>query len=145
MTFWPLTSYSDFPTDQTFHQFNDLDTGLDFQRITSGFHGSFATGVPSQQGTLTLSDAWFRPPIFGLACAPIVDTRFLELAMALLDFSPRIPLGIFSILLNVCHLLLMCFEKRQPIRKIPGTKLLASKDIHWPIYFNWTICFCKNL
>ena len=22
MTFWPLTSYSDFPTDQTFHQFS---------------------------------------------------------------------------------------------------------------------------
>ena len=24
----------------------------------------------------------------GLACAPIVETRFLELAMSLLDFSP---------------------------------------------------------
>ena len=38
------------------------------------------------------------PPILGLACAPIVETRFLELAMSLLDFSPRIPLGTFSIL-----------------------------------------------
>ena len=37
-------------------------------------------------------------PIVGLACAPIVETRFLELAMSLLDFSPRIPLGTFSIL-----------------------------------------------
>ena len=41
-----------------------------------------------------------RTPIVGLACAPIVETRFLELAMSLLDFSPRIPLGTFSILLS---------------------------------------------
>ena len=39
------------------------------------------------------------PPILGLACASIVETRFLELAMSLLDFSPRISLGTFSILL----------------------------------------------
>ena len=67
--------------------------------IMSGFHGAFATGVACQQGTLTLPDTWFRPPILGLADAPIVETKFLELAMSLLDFSPRIPLGTFSILL----------------------------------------------
>ena len=39
-------------------------------------------------------------PIVGLACATIVEIRFLELAMSLLDFSPRIPLGTFSILLS---------------------------------------------
>ena len=37
-------------------------------------------------------------PILRLANAPIVETKFLELAMSLLDFSPRIPLGTFSIL-----------------------------------------------
>ena len=37
-------------------------------------------------------------PIVGLACAPIVETIFLELVMSLLGFSPRIPLGTFSIL-----------------------------------------------
>ena len=36
-------------------------------------------------------------PTLGLANAPIVETKFLELAMSLLDFSPRIPLGTFSI------------------------------------------------
>ena len=66
----------------------------------SGFHGAFATGVASQQGTLTLPDTWFRPPISGLANALIVETKFLELAMSLPDFSPRIPLGTFLILLN---------------------------------------------
>ena len=40
------------------------------------------------------------PPILGLACAPNVETRFLELAMPLLDFSPWVPLGTFSILLQ---------------------------------------------
>ena len=67
--------------------------------MMSGFHGAFATGVACQQGTLTLPDTWFRPSIVGLACVPIVETRFLELAMFLLDFSARIPLGTFSILL----------------------------------------------
>ena len=65
--------------------------------IMSGFDGAFATGMACQQGTLTLPDTWFRPP------PPwwdlLVETRFLELAMSLLDFSPRIPLGTFSILL----------------------------------------------
>ena len=65
MTFWPLTN-SDFPTDQTFHQFHDLYTELDLHRITSGFHGAFATDVASQQGTLTLPDTWFRPPFWDL-------------------------------------------------------------------------------
>ena len=36
-----------------------------------------------------------------LIIAPIVETKFLELAMSLLDFSPRIPLGTFSILLII--------------------------------------------
>ena len=31
----------------------------------SGFHGAFATGVASQQGTLTPPDTWFRPPFLG--------------------------------------------------------------------------------
>ena len=39
-------------------------------------------------------------PILGLANAPIVKTKFLELAMSLFDFSPRIPLGTFSNLLS---------------------------------------------
>ena len=37
-------------------------------------------------------------PILGLANAPIVETKFLERAMSLLEFSPQIPLGTFSIL-----------------------------------------------
>ena len=60
MTIWPLNSYSDIPTNQTFHQFHDLDTDLDLHRITSGFYGAFATVVACLQGTLTLPDNWFH-------------------------------------------------------------------------------------
>ena len=38
-------------------------------------------------------------PFLGLACAPIVETRFLEFVRSLIDFSPWIPIGTFSILL----------------------------------------------
>ena len=61
MTFWPLTN-SDFPTDQTFHQFNYIYTQFDLHRITSGVHGTVATGVACQQGTLNLPNTCFRPP-----------------------------------------------------------------------------------
>ena len=67
----------------------------------SDFHGPFATGVASQQGTLIPPDTWFRPLFGGLACSPIVETRFRELAMSVLDLSTRIPLGTFSILLPI--------------------------------------------
>ena len=80
-----LTSYSDFPIDFAFH---DLVTGLDLHRITSSFHGAFVTDLASQWGTLTLPDTWFRPPFWGLAYAPIVETSFTELAISFLDFSP---------------------------------------------------------
>ena len=98
MTFWPLTN-SDFPTNQTFHQFHDLHTDFNLPRIMSGFHGAFATDLANQKGTLTLPDTLFRPAILGFACAPIVEIIFLVLVMSILDFSPRIPLGNFSILL----------------------------------------------
>ena len=93
----PLTN-SDFPTNQTFRQFHDLDTDFDLHRIMSGFLGAFVTGVACQQGTLTLPVTWFRYPILRLACAQIVETSFLKLDVSLRDFPPRIPIGTFSIL-----------------------------------------------
>ena len=62
------TANSDYPTNQTFHRFHDLDNDFDLHRITSGFHGAFATvtGVACQQGTLTLPGTWFRPPFLDL-------------------------------------------------------------------------------
>ena len=161
MTFWSLTN-SDFPTDQTFHQFHDLDTELDLHRLwvvsmehlqrlwhasrerlpfrTPGsvplfvglacaliVENSFPDSLPIKwpteadvyrterfpwsicdrcgipAGSAYPSGHLVPSPIVGLACAPIVETRFLELAMSLFDFTPRIPLGTFSILLTRCH------------------------------------------
>ena len=65
MPFWPLTN-SNFSTDQSFHQCHDLYTDLDLNRIMSGFHGAFTTGVACQQGTLTFPHTWFRPPFLDL-------------------------------------------------------------------------------
>ena len=40
------------------------------------------------------------PPLLGLVCPQIGESKFYELALALLDFSPWMPLGTFSILLH---------------------------------------------
>ena len=97
MTFWSLTN-SDFPTNQTFHQFHDLDTELDLHRlwVVSMEHLQRVWHASRERLPFRTPGS---VPILGLANAPIVETKFLELAMFLLDFSPRIPLGTFSILL----------------------------------------------
>ena len=69
--------------------------------IMSCFHWAFAAGVACQQGTLTLPDTWFRPLLWDLLVHQLLRPDFLDLAMSFLDFSPRIPLGTFSILLRV--------------------------------------------
>ena len=87
MTFWPLTSYSDFPTDQTSHQFHNLDTKLDLHRIMSGFHWAFATDMACQQGTLTLPDTWFRPPFLRPECHVFTRLCTLNTPWYFLDFA----------------------------------------------------------
>ena len=91
MTFWPLTN-TDFPTDQTFHQFHDLYTELDLHRIMSGFHGAFATGVASQQGTLTLPDTWFRPPFWDLLMLQLLRPNSSNLPCLYSTFHLEYPL-----------------------------------------------------
>ena len=96
MTFWYLTN-SDFPTNQTFHQFHDLYTELDLHRLwvvsiehlQRVWHASrerlpFRTpGSVPHCGTCLCSNCW---------------DHILWTCHSLLDFSPRIPLGTFSIL-----------------------------------------------
>ena len=64
------------------------------------FPWSICNGSGMPAGNAYPSGHLVPSPIVGLACAPIVETRFLELAMSLFDFSPRIPLDTFSILLR---------------------------------------------
>ena len=99
MTFWPLTN-SEFPTDQTFHQFHDLYTELVLHRIMSGFHGAFATGVASQQGTLTLPDTWFRPPFWDLLMLQLLRPGSSSLPCLYSTFHLEYPL----VLSRFCYL-----------------------------------------
>ena len=73
-------------------------TEVDFHRIER-FPWSVCNGCGMPAGSAYPSGHLVPSPILGLANAPIVETKFLELAMSLLDFSSRIPLGTFSILL----------------------------------------------
>ena len=63
------------------------------------FPWSICNGCGMPAGNAYPSGHLVPSPTLGLANAPIVETKFLELAISLLDFSPRIPLGTFSILL----------------------------------------------
>ena len=111
MTFWPLTN-SDFPTDQTFHQFHDLYTELDLHRIMSGFHGAFATGVASQQGTLTLPDTWFRPPFWDLLMLQLLRPNSSNLPCLYSTFHLEYPLVLsrfcFVLLSSHCRIWKVC-------------------------------------
>ena len=71
------------------------------------FPWSICNGCGMPAGNAYPSGQLVPSPILGLASAPIVETKFLELAMSLLDFSHRIPLGTFSILLSKLNVKLM--------------------------------------
>ena len=74
--------------------------------IMSGFHDALATGVACQQGTLTLPDTWFRPPLWDLLVLQLLRPDSSNLPCLYSTFSPRIPLGIFSIFwLQSIHIL----------------------------------------
>ena len=89
--FWHFrTTIYNFLT--TFHQFHDLDTKLDLHRIMSGFHGAFATGVASQQGTLTLPDTWFRPPFWDLLMLQLLRPNSSNLPCLYSTFHLEYPL-----------------------------------------------------
>ena len=114
MTFWPLTN-SDLPTDQTFHQFHDLYTELDLHRIMSGFHGAFATGVASQQGTLTLPDTWFRPPFWDLLMLQLLRPNSSNLPCLCSTFHLEYPLVLSRFYLQYHRRFLVLFSMLYPL------------------------------
>ena len=86
---WPVTVTSH--TNQTYHQFHNLDTELDLHRITSGFHGTFATGVACHQGTLTLPETWFRPTFWDLLMLQMLRQVFPNLSCLFSTFHLQYP------------------------------------------------------
>ena len=73
-------------------------------------NSSICNGCGMPAGNAYPSGHLVPSPILGLANASIVETKFLELAMSLLDFSPRIPLGTFSILISTVIVFLIDFR-----------------------------------
>ena len=123
--------------EQTFHQFHDLDTGLDFQRITSGFHGAFATGVASQQGTLTLSDNWFRPPVGDLLMLQLLRPVLPNLPYLFSTFHFKYPLVLSR----------FCFEKATDfvgnrIMNVRVSCFLDPKDTYKVLHGYVRMYFC---
>ena len=82
-------------------QTSENDLGHMYPPELEWFPWSICNGCGMPAGNAYPSGHLVPSPILGLANAPIVETKFLELAMSLLDFSPRIPLGTFSILLDI--------------------------------------------
>ena len=139
MTFWPLAN-SDFPTDQTFHQFHDLYTEFDLHRIMSGFHGAFATGVASQQGTLTLPDTWFRPPFWDLLMLQLLRPNSSNLSCIYSTFHLEYPLVLSRFCLLLKDRRLSCHTKIASIltylemifsRPVTNFNFLKSFSICW--------------
>ena len=58
----------------------------------SGFHGTFATGVACQQGTLTLQDTWFRPPLWDLLVLQLLRPDSSNLPCLYSTFHLEYPL-----------------------------------------------------
>ena len=100
----PVTVTS--PTNQTFHQFHDLDTEFDLHRITSGFHKAFATGVVCHQGTLTLPDTWFRPTFWDFFMLQLLRPVFPNLPCHFPTFHRRYP----SALPRFCFCFLLFYQ-----------------------------------
>ena len=92
---------SDFPTNQTFHQFHNLAIDFDLHRIMRGFHGAFATGVACQQGTLALPDTWFCPPFWDLLMLQLLRPNSSNLPCPYSTFHLEYPL----VLSQFCYIL----------------------------------------
>ena len=67
----------------------------------SGFHGAFATGVASQQGTLTLPDTWFRPPFLDLLMLQLLRPNSSNLPCLCSTFHLEYPLVLSRFCLQI--------------------------------------------
>ena len=137
MTFWPLTN-SDYPTNQTFHQFHDLDTKFDLQRITGGFHRAFATGVACQQGTLTLPDTWFRPPFWDLLMLHLLRPNSSNLPCLYSTFHLEYPLA----LSRFCYILSRIANESSTNCQFSVSKAEKDKLTHTILF--WCNCNFKT-
>ena len=131
------------------------------------FPWSISNGCGMPAGNTYPSGHLVPSLIVVLACAPFVETRFLELAMSLLDFSPRIPLGTFSILLHICvfylphpsyqHLPLTVVKDPPRPCYAPGVMVFSSSGKYlwneyqsvctkgWKSFYMFTLILCARI
>ena len=107
----------------TFHQFHDLYTELVLHRIMNGFHGAFATGVASQQGTLTLPDTWFRPQFWDLLMLQLLRPNSSNLPCLYSTFHLEYPL----VLSRYCFQLAPCRDLSFDLDLLQGQFILPTR------------------
>ena len=122
---WPTVTSQLIRLSTNFMTFIPSLTFTDYER----FPWSICNGCDMPAGNAYPSGLLVPSPIVGLACAPILGARFLELAMSLLDFSPRILLGTFSILLSK---LLNCWVSF----RLKVVSLITNNDNSRPKFLN---------
>ena len=69
----------------------------------SGFNGAFATGVACQQGTLTIPDTWFRPPLWDLLVLQLLRPDSSNLPCLYSTFHLEYPLALSRFYLSFLH------------------------------------------
>ena len=94
--------------------------------IMSGFHGAFATGVACQQGTLTLPDTWFRPPLLDLLVLQLLRPDSSNLPCLYSTFHLEYP----SVLSRFC-LSMFCSYRNQQHRDWSDSFSLYDFDCVW--------------
>ena len=99
--------------------------------IMSGFHGAFATGVACQQGTLTLPDTLFRPPMWDLLVLQLLRPDSSNLPCLYSTFHLLYPLVLFRFCFGITTISFF------------WSKLLALL-LFSETYLGWTAsCFVK--
>ena len=96
--FLPLTSYSDFPTDQSFHQFSWPWYRAWPSPNYEWFLWSICNGLASQQVTLTLPDIHFLPPFGTCLCSSCWDQFYRTCHIFFSTFHLEYP----SVLSRLC-------------------------------------------
>ena len=69
----------------------------------SDFHGAFATGEACHQGTLTLPDTWFRPPLLDLLVLQLLRQDSSNLPCLYSTFHLEYPLVLSRFCLATRH------------------------------------------
>ena len=90
--------------------------------IMSGFHGAFATGVASQQETLTLPDTWFRPPFWDLLMLQLLRPNSSNLPCLYSTFHLEYPLVLSRFCLwpriRICQLWYITMKSQHQCQRI---------------------------